>query len=182
MGYGWTIVGDTYAEPPICYAAGTKILCVENGMEVYKFIETLKEGDFVKTYLHGNLPIELIKSKKIVNNPDKWSECMYTRPSTDPEFEDLVVTGGHGILKKILSKEEIKADFDWFIKNRRYSIIDKMYLQRAAFCNEFTKIPNKSEYTYYHLSLKGDTCKRYGIWANGVLSESTFKKDMLRMF
>jgi hypothetical protein len=181
MGYGWTIVGDTYAEPPICYASGTKILCIENETEVYKLIETLKEGDIVKTYLHGNLPIECIKNNKMVNNPNEWPSCMYRLKSSNPEFEDLVVTGGHGILKQILSKEEINADLKWFVKNKKYSIIDKLYVQRAAFNPDFTKITDTSEYTYYHISLKSDNNKRYGIWANGVLSESTFKKDILNL-
>ena len=174
--YNWTILGDQYVGPPICYAKGTKILC-ENG---YHLIENLKIGDLVKTYLHGNLPIELIKSSKMVNNPLEWYKCMYTLPSLT-EFDDLVVTGGHGILKEKLTTEELKADFNWF-KFKRYSQIDKMYLQRAAFCKDFVKITDTSEYTYYHLSLKGGNNKRYGIWANGILSESTFKNDMHKIF
>ena len=174
--YNWTILGDQYVGPPICYAKGTKILC-ENG---YHLIEELKPGDLVKTYLHGNLPIELIKSSKMVNNPLEWYKCMYTLPSLT-EFDDLVVTGGHGILKAQLTTEELKADFNWF-KFKRYSRIDKMYLQRAAYCKDFIKITDTSEYTYYHLSLKGENGKRYGIWANGILSESTFKNDMHKIF
>ena len=175
MGYGWTIIGDTFAGPPVCYGSGTKILC-ENG---YRPIEDLKPGDLVQTYLHGNLPIEYIKSNTFINNSDKWSECMYKMVSINPEHEDLIVTGGHGILKKSLSNEEIKMDVDWFTKNKRYSIIDEMYLQRAAFSNDFVKITDKKEYKYYHLSLKSKNGKRYGIWANGVLSESTFAKHVI---
>jgi hypothetical protein len=174
MSYGWTILGDQFSGPPVCYAAGTKILC-ENG---YRPIEELKPGDVIQTYLHGNLPIECIKSNTFINNPDKWSDCMYKMVSTNPDHEDLIVTGGHGILKERLTPEELKADIDWFNKNRRYSIIDKWYLQRAAFSKDFVKITDKKEYTYYHLSLKSKNGKRYGIWANGILSESTFKKHV----
>jgi surface protein len=176
--YNWTINGDIYSGPPICYNKGTKILC-EGG---YIPIEELKPGDLVVTYLHGNIPVEIINSKKMVNNPSKWSECMYRLPSANLEFEDLIVTGGHGILKESLTREELKADTEWFEKNKMRSIIDGLYLHRAAFCKDFIKITDTDEYTYYHLVLKGRRSRRYGIWANGVLSESIFKRDMLRVF
>jgi surface protein len=175
--YSWTINGDTYSGPPICYNKGTKILC-EGG---YIPIEELKPGDIVVTYLHGNIPIEKVSSKKIINNPSKWSECMYRLPSTNLEFDDLIVTGGHGILKKSLTREELKADLDWFERNKKYSRIDNMYLNRAAFCKDFIKITDIDEYTYYHLCLNGQKNRRYGIWANGVLSESVFKRDIVRI-
>jgi len=181
--YNWVILGDAFSGPPICYNKGTKILVVEDGRDLYKSIELLQPGDLVKTYLHGDLPIEFINSKRVINNPDVWSESMYRLPSTNPEFEDLIVTGGHGILKPVLTRQEISADKRWFIRNQRYSKIDNMYLQRAAFCKEFIQLTDKQEYTYYHLSLKSNyENRRYGIWANGILSESTFKSDMLKIF
>ena len=126
--------------------------------------------------------IELINNSRFVNNPSKWADCMYLLHSTDPEHGDLIVTGGHGILKQRLSRNEINADLYWFNRQQKYSVIDKMYLQRAAFSKDFVKITDNLEYTYYHLSLKSSRNTRYGIWANGVLSESTFKQDMLKQF
>jgi hypothetical protein len=159
-----------YMDPPICYNRGTKILC-ENG---YRLIEELKIGDLVQTYLHGNLPIECIKSNKMINNPDKWSECMYRLPLT--EFEDLIVTGGHGILKNTIN--DLDSDKMW-INSYRFSKIGKLFLHRAAFCKDFIKIETAEQFEYYHLSLKGKNNKRYGIWANGVLSESIFKPKVI---
>jgi len=174
--YNWTILGDTFSGSPICYNFGTKILCVVNNVEDYRLIEELQPGDLVKTYLHGNLPIELIKSNKMINNPDKWEDCMYSLHSDG--FDDLIVTGGHGILKKTVNE----LDPEWS-KCHRFSKIDKLFLHRAAFCKDFIKINDQSEYTYYHLSLKGRSERqRYGIWANGVLSESTFKSEMIKIF
>jgi len=95
---------------------------------------------------------------------------------------DLIVTGGHGILKQTLTKNEILADHRWFNNLRRYSRIDGMYLQRAAYCPDFVKLRNNEEYEYYHIVLDGPSkLKRYGIWANGVLSESTFERDVLKL-
>jgi len=166
-----------------CYNKGTKILTIEQDIHTYRPIEKLKPGDVVVTYVHGNLPIEFINSKRITNNPSKWTECMYLLPSINPEFEHLIVTGGHGVLKHKLSYNEIQDDKDWFSKNKKYSIIDNMYVQRAAFSNDFVKLENTEEYTYYHLSLKGpEENRRYGIWANGILSETAFKQDMIKTF
>jgi hypothetical protein len=142
----------------------------------YVAIEDLKPGDLVKTYLHGDREIEVIGKGTMFNNPNKWSECMYRLPSMNDEFDDLVVTGGHGILKRTLTSSEIDADPVWFKKNGKFSKIDRMYLQRAAFSKEFHQITTNERYTYYHFSLKGPKWKRYGVWANGVLSESTFSE------
>jgi streptogramin lyase len=157
---------------PICYSKGTIILCNTG----YVPIEDLKPGDLVKTYLHGDREIEVIGKGTMFNNPNKWSECMYRLPSMNDEFDDLIVTGGHGILKRTLTSSEIDADPVWFKKNGKFSKIDNLYLQRAAFSKEFHQITTNERYTYYHFSLKGPKWKRYGVWANGVLSESTFSE------
>lgn len=166
----------------ICFNKGTKILCVEDGVEVYRLIEDIKLGDLVKTHGHGDLPVEYIEHGAMINNPNVFHECMYRLPSKNPEFEDLVVTGGHGILKETLSEEEILADHDWFTRLAADSHIDGLFLQRAGFCKEFVQLTDNDQYIFYHLSLKGEEGRRYGIWANGVLSESTYKRDMIRAF
>jgi len=167
-----TTVSQIQINPTICYSRGTMILCNIG----YVPIEDLKPGDLVKTYLHGDREIEVIGKGTMFNNPNKWSECMYRLPSMNDQFDDLVVTGGHGILKRTLTSSEIDADSIWFKKNGRVSKIDGMYLQRAAFSKEFHQITTNERYTYYHFSLKGPKWKRYGVWANGVLSESTFSQ------
>ena len=162
-------------QTPICYARGTKILC-ESG---YVPIEELKPGMPVKTYIHGYKPIELIGKGILTNDPTNWKKCMYVLPKCGKMTEDLIVTGGHGILKGMLSKHDINADSYWFRGNTRYSKIDNMYVQRAAFSKQFKKITTDEEFEYYHFSLKGGSkWTRYGVWANGILSESTFSHDI----
>ena len=68
---------------------------------------------------------------------------MYHLPKSGDMIDSLTVTGGHGILKQTLSSEELLLDKKWF-ENTRWSMIDKMYLQRAAFCSSFQKIENTS--------------------------------------
>ena len=43
---------------------------------------------------------------------------------------------------------------------------------------DFIKMENNNTYTYYHLVLEneGDNDLRFGIWANGVLTETPSKK------
>jgi len=173
---------EAQVTPVICFNKGTKILCNDGEKDVYRLIEDIKSGDLVKTLGHGDLPVEHIAYGAMINNPSVFHECMYRLPSSNPEFDDLVVTGGHGILKETLSEEEILADEEWFTVLAADSHIDGLYLQRAGFCKDFVQETNNDQYIFYHLSLKGEEGRRYGIWANGILSESTYKRDMIRVF
>ena len=157
----------------ICYAGGTKILCKQG----YIAIEDISPFTMVKTYKHGYQKVKYIGKGTMINNPNKPFECMYRKKAIE-NFDDLVVTGGHGILKQILTRKEINDDKYWFLKNKN-SKIDDMYLQRAAFCSDFEKITTKQKFNYYHIVLENNSkLKRYGIWANGVLSESTYENAL----
>ena len=106
---------------------------------------------------------------------------MYRLPKQGDMIDDLVVTGGHGILKETISESELEADRDWFENKKEYSRIGKLFLVRAAFCEDFEKIESNDTFEYYHFSLKTKfRMKRYAVWANGVLSESTFKKCLMK--
>ena len=156
----------------ICYARGTKILCKQG----YIPIEEITPFTLVKTYNHGFREVKIIGKGTMVNNPNKPFECMYRLKCEN--FDDLIVTGGHGVLKKSLTTKELKDDINWFTKNKRYSFIDDLYLQRAVFNKDFEKITTTETFDYFHIVLEGPKTKRYGIWANGVLSESTFYHEL----
>ena len=98
----------------------------------------------------------------------KWGRVI--RLATNNLIEDLIITGGHGILVDDLG--------DQYESNQRYygtnvKIEDK-YLFVAENCPLFTKIEDNSIFTYYHFVLQndGDNDKRYGVWANGILTET----------
>ena len=61
-------------------------------------------------------------------------------------------------------------------------IVDGKKLLIAAVNNQFEKINDTNVYTYYHLVLEHDGNKdqRYGIYANGILSETTSENDFLK--
>lgn len=69
--YQWNV-------PPLCFNEGTKILCLNNNfVDEYINIENLKKDCIVKTYKHGYRRIEMIKKNYLMNNPNKYNECMY---------------------------------------------------------------------------------------------------------
>ena len=83
-----------------CYNEGSMVLILENNIEIYKEISTLKSGDLVKTYTNGYKRIDLIGKKQLINNPLIWCGCMYImKKSIHTELlKDLIVVGGHSIL------------------------------------------------------------------------------------
>ena len=159
----------TSLSPTSCYNEGTLILTLnDKNEEEYIEIERLKKGNVVKTYNQGFKKIIKIGKKYMINNPKKMTSCMYKLEKTDSNglIRDLLVTGGHAILVDSLdddSQDPLKVE----------KIMDK-YLSLAGINKNFKKIEEIEPYTYYHLVLENeDKYSRYGIWANGILSEST---------
>jgi hypothetical protein len=160
---------------------GTKILCLNNvGEEEYIPIENLRAGDFVKTYKNGYRKIDLIGKNTMINNPDKFTECMYKMAKTEENglLEDLFVTGGHSILVDDLQEyqEESKKIFGVIPK------IEDKYFLLAGISKDFVKLKNVDVYNYYHFTLEndGDDDQRFGVWANGILTETPSKTYFLQ--
>jgi hypothetical protein len=166
---------------PSCYNEGTKILCLNKmGEEEYIPIENLRKGDLVKSYKHGYRKIELIGKKYMINNPSIFNKCMYKMEKTNENglIEDLIVTGGHCILVDNLGS--YKKENDKLLGSRL--MIDDKYLLLSSVSNKFIKLDNTNLYTYYHFILenKGDDNVRYGVWANGILTETPSKKQFIK--
>jgi hypothetical protein len=160
---------------PSCYNEGTKILCLNKNLEEeYIPIENLRKGDLVKSYKHGYRKIDLIGKNTVVNNPEKFN-CMYEMKKTDENglIEDLIITGGHAILIDDLGffKEENDKLFG------STQMIDDKYLLLASVSDQFVKLVNIIPYTYYHFILEnnGSIDERFGVWANGILTETPSK-------
>jgi len=156
-----------------CYNEGTKILCLINEKEEYKNIEELIKGDLVKTVNDGYKKIDLIGKNVFYNNPKSCFHCMYKVSNDDNE---LYVTGEHMILVKDLENIIINDENKYF-----YSLnitVDDYKCALAADVGE--KILNNNKYTIYHFVLESeDDNKQYGIYANGILSESTTKNNFI---
>ena len=182
----WTDLPNTFINifninpisDPSCFNEGTKILCLNKNLkEEYIPIENLRKGDLVKSYKHGYRKIDLIGKNPMINNPNIYNECMYKMEKTHDNglLEDLIITGGHAILVDELGicKEENDKIFGSTL------LIDDKYLLLSAVSKEFLKLENTNVYTYYHFILEnnGNDDERFGVWANGILTETPSKNQ-----
>jgi hypothetical protein len=164
-----------------CFNEGTKILCFKNKKDRYVPIEQLQSGDFVKTYKYGYRKIDLIGKNYLWNNPTNFSHCMYKMAKTDTNglLEDLIVTGGHSILVDDLG--QYKECNQRLFHGTTPKIEDK-YLLLAAASNEFVQLTEPKKYTYYHFIVENndDDNEQFGVWANGVLTETPSKNFFIQ--
>jgi hypothetical protein len=61
-------------------------------------------------------------------------------------------------------------------------MIDDKYILLVTLSKEFELMPLGYEFNYYHLVVEAEGSKddkRYGIWANGILSETPSKNQFL---
>ena len=167
----------------VCFNEDTKILCLNHSLEEeYVPIQDLKKGDLVKTYLHGYRKVDLIHKGVLFNNPNKWNQCMYKMEKTEENglLEDLIVTGGHSILVDEFTETEKEKLNKNGVKEYIYKIDDK-YLLFASASDHFVPLTDNKKYNYYHLTLEnnGDGNQQFGIWANGILTETTCNDYLL---
>jgi hypothetical protein len=183
----WSTISTYYARKiydnnPSCFNEGTKILCLNKNLEEeYIPVENLRKGDLVKSYKHGYRKIDLIGKNIMINNPDLFHQCMYkmNKSETNGLIEDLIVTGGHAILVDNLNEYCKKMNEKNF--GGKTPLIDDKYLLLSAVSKDFTKMENTNQYTYYHFILQnnGNNHERFGVWANGVLTETPSKKQFM---
>jgi hypothetical protein len=180
-----TLISDQYtmtitaALNPACFIEGTKLLVHSHDKDMYVNIEDLRMGDLVKTYLHGYKRIKFIGRGIMTNVPNVWNGCVRRLPKSGDMTDDLLVTGAHSILVDELSEKENEEMIVIYGTSDRK--IDDKILLLSWVSNKFEAINNNENYTYYHLVLEhdNDENKRYGIWANGILTESQSEKHFL---
>jgi hypothetical protein len=171
----------------ICFKEGTKILCNVDNKERYIPIEQLDDTVYVKTYKHGYKKIKYLLKSKIINSKEKTINKLYVMKKTEMNdlIEDLYVTGSHALLKDNLTEKQInkmktlieKIDIKYDLK------IDDKYKIIACFDKRFQEFNEPGYFNIYHLVLETDneTFKNYGIYANGILAESTDEITLGRM-
>jgi uncharacterized repeat protein (TIGR03803 family) len=167
--------------PPICFHEKTRLLCFDpvTRLDNYIEIKELKVGNIVKTYKHGYRKVKYLYKGTIKNNPKKWSECMYLLRKGRHGLkltEDLMITGQHSILLP-----RIEASYRDKFDNIHMKIpqIDGLYMVNAGLSSLFEKICRHETFTIYHVVLEndGDKDKQYGVWANGILSETLSERS-----
>ncbi len=160
-----------------CFNKGTEILCMRDNSEKYIPIESInKDSDLVKSYKHGYKKIEGIYHSLFKNNVNDYKNSMYIMKKQENMTNDLIVTGGHSILVDNYKTDKIERKHKKTFGSKLDPIDDKKLLL-AGFSDSFTQIKGDDIYDIYHIVLEGEDgkSKRYGIWANGVLTESAYK-------
>lgn len=168
----------------LCFREGTQIACLVAGHETLVPIESMHKGMLVNTYLHGYVPVELIHSTKIYNPSDnvRSKNRLYKlAPSQYPELtHPLYLTGCHSILVNSLSEEE-NAETARLLG--KLFITDNKYRLMACIDKRAKPYRTSGIYTIWHFSLENDDYrKNYGVYANGLLVESSSKRMMREYF
>jgi hypothetical protein len=168
--------------PFICFLKGSKITCLndETGEEQEVEIENISLGTFVKTYLHGYVPVSILGTKIIYNpgHDTRTKDRLYTcsKKYYPALTEDLIITGCHSILVDELTEEQnaktLEDTMDIFITDDKYRLMCFLDPRAEPYMNEGT-------FSIYHITLEHtDSMMNYGIYANGLLVESCSKRSM----
>jgi hypothetical protein len=176
VGTGSTIRYATNLVP--CFKEGSKIL-TDKG---YVPIESLRSGDKVQTLKAGFVPIHAIGKRVINNRPveKRIPEQMYVcRSKNFPEvFEDLVITGYHSILSENFENDE-QIEETKKVLGKIY-ITDGYYRIPACIDKRAEIYEEEGDVTIYHFALEhSNYYMNYGVYANGLLVESTTKHYLL---
>jgi hypothetical protein len=175
----YNIYNSTLDINPVCYVKGTQILCLIDGKEKYVKIEDLKKNTLVKTYLHGYKKLKILGKLYVKNCIEyKYNKIFKLSKEKNKDLiEDLYVSGKHSILVDSLSDEQIKRiHLQW----TGLKILDSKYLLLASASEDFEDVKDENVYEVYQIILENNNNnKRYGVWANGILSESVSMNNFI---
>jgi hypothetical protein len=183
-------------EPIISFKEGTKILCKLNNQDSYIPIEFIEEGTLVKTYKYGYKKCKFNMKELLKNTESHNINNLYRlqRTTNSQLFEDLYVTGSQSMLYDSLSTKEHEDMTDLLeTYNIKYNInmsnkIDDKYKLIAHYDNTFTEVRRNININIYHLVLENNNNNNnnnnngytnYGIYANGILTESNDEANLL---
>jgi hypothetical protein len=161
-------------EPVTCFLKGTKILTKDG----YRMIEELRKGDLIKTLQNGYVPIDMIGYSEIFNSGDeeRIKDRLYVCSSSEfPEItEDIVITGCHCVLVDHLKEDQRKKIIE--LMGGIY-ITDNKYRLPACVDERTRPYSKKGYFSIYHIALENnDYYMNYGVYANGLLVETTSKR------
>ena len=170
----WDIQGDSL----ICFMKNTMILILENGIEVERKVQELKNGDMVKisTGEYKKLVFIGTKTIDIKKNIDKIRIMKQGTLGNNLPNKDLLVTSGHSLLFNNLNYAN-----EYYNKNVYDNNVEDYYKIMSKHCKlfdyvkeeELEDIRDGNNVSYYHFCLENDDeAGQYGVYSNGILSET----------
>lgn len=190
LGATWNYTGySTYLYPIwgspriLCFGEDAQILCLDpedEGTEKYIAIKNLRNGILVKTLSSGYQPICMIGHSKIHNpaNSLRGKNRLYKLTSEKyPELiDDLILTGCHSILTDKLSDDE-RADTEEMLG--RIFVTENRYRLMACIDQRAEPYEKEGIFTIWHFALEHENNRaNYGVYANGLLVETSSKRMM----
>jgi hypothetical protein len=171
----------------ICFKEGTKILCFINNKELYFPIEKIQKENFIKVYNNGIYEykqVKIIIKNKLLNSCKKTVNKLFkmSKLKNPLLFEDLYITGSHALLYDKISEKEFQQ---MQLLSKHYpgyqnKLFDK-YKLIAYYDLGCEEINDTEIYDIYHLVIENENRNgSYGIYANGILVESTDEAGISR--
>jgi hypothetical protein len=178
LGYNEFMINvQNLSQNMVCFKEGSTIL-TEHG---YRPVEELRRGDKVQTYLHGLVAIDLIGCREIVHaaSAERIKDQLYCcGKDAFPELtDDLIVTGCHCLLVKRFA-DDAQAQAAIQVNGGVY-VTDELFRVPACVDSRTTVYPLAGTHVIYHFALEHeDYYMNYGVYANGLLVETTSKRFM----
>jgi hypothetical protein len=170
----------------ICFKEGTKILCKTDFGDKYIPIEQLDDNVYVKAYKNGYKKIKYLIKTNLINTDKRTINKLFVMKKSPHNklIEDLYVTGSHALLVDNMDeKTSLKMDnlFKTLNVKCNKKIEDKKKVI-ACFDKRFQEHNEIGLFNIYHLVLENNNneYKNYGIYANGILAESTDEITLTR--
>ena len=169
----------------VCFREGTNILCLIDKKEKYMAIEDIEPETFIKTYKKGYIKAKFIVKGNIMNTNKPTINKLYkmSKKRFPHLLDDLYITGSHAVLYDNISNE----NYENMEKLNEYykcdmKIEDKYKLIAYYDTDNFEEYNEVGIFNIYHIVLENDDVyKNYGIYANGILVESTDEISLLRL-
>jgi len=168
----------------MCFKEKTMILCLMNKKLRYLPIENLNQFTYVYTKNNGFKRIKYLIKMRLLNTSNRTINKLYVikKEKNQKILDDLYLTGSHAILKDSITEVENNkmTRLLKYVNNKYNRKLDEKDKVIACFDNEFEQYNEQGYFNIYHIVLEnnGNVEKNYGIYANGILVESTNEKTI----